>query len=83
MSSFRARRDLIAALIASAVFWPTCLFAQSQPSPTPPDQANRVSITYVPFGGPASLPSSKRWLSPEDQEVIPLYSRAIDCGTSN
>ena len=26
---------------------------------------------------------SKRWLSPEDQRVIPQYPRAIDCGTSN
>jgi hypothetical protein len=48
MSSFRAQRDLIAALIVSAVLWPTSLFAQSQVSPTPPDQASRVSVTYVP-----------------------------------
>jgi hypothetical protein len=48
MSSFRARRNLIAALIINAVFWPTCLFAQSQPSATALDQSGRVSITYVP-----------------------------------
>jgi hypothetical protein len=48
MSSFQARRNLIAALIVNAVFWPTCLFAQSQPPPIALDQSGRVSITYVP-----------------------------------
>jgi hypothetical protein len=48
MGSFRARRNLIAALIANAVFWPTYLFAQSQPSPTAFAQSGRVSFTYVP-----------------------------------
>ncbi len=48
MSSFRARRNLIAALIVNAVFWPTCLFAQSQPSPTALDPSGRVSIAYGP-----------------------------------
>ena len=48
MSSFRARRDLTAALIVNAVLWSTGLFAQSQPSPTPPDQPSRVSTMYVP-----------------------------------
>src|SRR5690242_14341983 len=47
MSSFGARR-LMAALIVSAAFWPTGLFAQSQPSPMPPDQSSRVFVTYVP-----------------------------------
>jgi hypothetical protein len=32
MSSFRRGRDLIAALVVSAVIWPTSLFAQSHPS---------------------------------------------------
>jgi hypothetical protein len=48
MSSFRVRRNLIAALIVNAVFWPTCLSAQSQPSPTALDQSGRVSIAYGP-----------------------------------
>jgi Putative metallopeptidase len=48
MSSFRARRDLIAALIVNAVLWHTDLFAQSQPSSTALEQASRVSIMYVP-----------------------------------
>src|SRR5215469_3028961 len=53
MSSFRARRDLLGALIVGAVLWPTCCLAQSQPPPTPPDQARRVSIMYVPPENPA------------------------------
>src|SRR5215475_34598 len=53
MSSFRARRDLIAALIVNALFWPTGLFAQSEPSPSVPDQGSRVSIMYVPPENPA------------------------------
>jgi hypothetical protein len=48
MGSFRWRRGLIAVLIVNAVIWPTCLFAQSQPSPTASDRSNRVSIAYVP-----------------------------------
>jgi hypothetical protein len=48
MSGFRWRRNLIAALIVNAVIWPTCLFAQSQRSPTEFDQSDRVSIAYVP-----------------------------------
>jgi hypothetical protein len=47
MGSFRWLRNIIAALIVSAVIWPTCLFAQSQPSPTALDQSSRVSIAYV------------------------------------
>jgi hypothetical protein len=47
MSSFRRGRDLIAALVVSAVIWPTSLFAQSQPSASN-DQSSRISITYVP-----------------------------------
>src|SRR5690242_14360884 len=52
MRSFRARK-LMAPLIVSAAFWPPGLFAQFQPSPTPPDQASRVSIVYVPPENPA------------------------------
>jgi hypothetical protein len=48
MNSFRARRDLTAALIVNAVLWSTGLFAQSQVSPTPSDQASQVSTKYVP-----------------------------------
>jgi len=57
MNSFRRGRDLIAALVVSAVIWPTSLFAQSQPSASI-DQSNRISITYVP---------------PESSELQELY----------
>src|SRR5215469_13575893 len=53
MISFRARRDLTAALIVNAVLWPTDLFAQSQPSSTALEQTSRVSVTYVPPENPA------------------------------
>ena len=48
MGNFRWRRNLIAALIVTAVIWPNCLFAQSQTSPTALDQSGRVSIAYLP-----------------------------------
>jgi hypothetical protein len=57
MNSFRRGRDLIAALVVSAVIWPTSLFAQSHPSASI-DQSNRISITYVP---------------PESSELQELY----------
>ena len=57
MNSFRRGRDLIAALVVSAVLWSTSLFAQSQPS-TSIDQSNRIFITYVP---------------PESSELRELY----------
>ncbi len=48
MNSFQWKAALIGAPFVNAVIWPTCLFAQSQPSLTPIGQPGRVSIAYVP-----------------------------------